>query len=361
MFSPLIAACAHRRIQVVKLLLDQPNVQPEMANPSGHTPLMFAAGSGCEQAILMFLKLGANRNATDCKGRTALDWARKRAKQLADKGAASRGFVHVLRVDPKRDSVKDVCAEGDVDGLVALMKQDAPVNVLHRGHPTETALIAAATNYRRPIMTLLLDHPHIQADLPDSSATTPLIHAAVHGHEEAVLMLLLKGSANRYAKNAKGEQAVDLAVRHGHLNIAGILSADPERVAIQHVAKEGRICVLEGLIKQGVDVNQLLDGASHSVEPRLATALIAAAAFNQRRVIKRLLEHPQIQVNKQNAFGETALMHAAAVGATEACRELLKAGANSDITDRSGATAVNWAGRFSFSHMVWFMSARLLN
>ena len=73
------------------------------------------------------------------------------------------------------------------------------------------------------------------------------------------------------------------------------------------------------------------------------TPLIVAAQCNNIEVISLLLKAPNIQVNKMDAYGMTALMYAAQRGHEQAVILLLKGNASRRMFDRSGKTAIDYA------------------
>ena len=93
--------------------------------------------------------------------------------------------------------------KGDTARAKALIARDAEVN-----QPGWTALHYAATVGADDVVRLLLEnYAYIDAESPDQ--TTPLMMAMRYGKSSTV-MLLLDESADGYAKNADGKNAVDI-------------------------------------------------------------------------------------------------------------------------------------------------------
>eukprot|EP00953_Heterococcus_sp_UTEX-ZZ885_P038053 19537-Heterococcus_DN1.PRE.1 len=185
----------------------------------------------------------------------------------------------------------------------------------------------------------------------DGMKRTPLMLAARYGNLSTVLTLLHEG-AHRYRRDAQKRTATDLAIQVGHLQIAGIINADPERVSLLEVASEGKLVLAMGLLKQGVsattndpkhrqallffsyksvkhtDSSRLRKAcvttaaatgiACSNIVPQLwlqllwyGTALIAASANSKEYMVDLLLQQDDLDVSQCNSRGETALMHAA--------------------------------------------------
>jgi uncharacterized protein len=70
------------RLSVVRLLLDR-GADPNVADRSGMTPLIWAALGGRDEAIHLLLVRGANPRVKDRHGRTALEWAEMQGRYFA--------------------------------------------------------------------------------------------------------------------------------------------------------------------------------------------------------------------------------------------------------------------------------------
>lgn len=356
--TPLVAACAYDAKRAATALLDAPGVRVDLANPAGLTPLMYAAYRGSSTMLLSLLRAGASRARKDRLGRTALDWARYRARQDSDAlrraanardvkvaGAsvdrADKLAVPLLRWDPLKHTTQQLAAEGEVDGVVALVKQGVDVNALDRAQQHETALLAACAANQLAVLDKLLSHPAIRVDFPSSRGVTPLMQAAAVGFDDGVLRLL-KAGAYRYAQTAQGRIAADYASENAHVALAALLQADPQRVSIHDLAAEGKLLLLDGLLRQESD---LINAPNYLNGD---TPLILASGNKRLKAVELLLRHPDIKVDQPNDRRETALMHAAKAGALDICSRLLSKGASSRLKDNMGRNATNWATMRTF-------------
>jgi len=173
---------------------------------------------------------------------------------------------------------------------------------------TSLLVVSYLGNY--PSVRLLLDK---NADLEsaDQRGRTPLIWAAIQGHETVVKLLLDKG-ADIEAKDRKGWTALILAVSLGHETLVRLL------------------------LDEGADI-----------EPKNwigKTALISATLLGHETLV-RLLLNKGANTESQDRFGETALHTAARLGHETIVRLLLDSGANPDSKDILGLTPLMWAAK----------------
>ena len=170
----------------------------------------------------------------------------------------------------------------------------------------EGADVNAAIGFDR-----LLRVGETRADL--RGTTWPLDVAIQQARVEMVKLLLAKG-----AKFHGGELA--LAALSGN--------------------QEESPAMITALLQAGADVNsrndRLVGGFSF-------TALYAASHKGNKDSVKLLLAQPGVKLDETNDGGDTALMVAAEGGHAEIVEMLLKAGANVNITDIGGETAITRA------------------
>jgi uncharacterized protein len=148
--------------------------------------LITAAYKGDVRTAIAQLVEGADVNARDCDGDTALMLA------------AERGHIEMVKV---------------------LLTNGADVDAENLNG--ETALMRAAENDRAATVKILLAH-HADGDAGDIARCTPLMRAAHRGHVDVVKELLACG-ADTNARNAFGNTAKTLAARNGHSRVESML------------------------------------------------------------------------------------------------------------------------------------------
>lgn len=116
---PLVVAAKFNRVAIMNILFRAPGIDIDMVDTFGKTALMHAAECGHEESVLLLLKHRANRYAMDYSQQTALHYAERNRHA---------SVVDVLEADPYKVFIHDVCEQGAVGLVVALMKQGCPVN-----------------------------------------------------------------------------------------------------------------------------------------------------------------------------------------------------------------------------------------
>ena len=73
---------------LILYLLHQPLIIPDVADPQGHTPIMWAAFQGDALSVDVFLRWGADVKKRDTAGLSALHWAVVRGKFFPPRAGA---------------------------------------------------------------------------------------------------------------------------------------------------------------------------------------------------------------------------------------------------------------------------------
>jgi ankyrin repeat protein len=191
---------------------------------------------------------------------------------------------------------------------------------------------------------------------------TTALHWAARGNQVEITRALVKAGAPVNAATRYGVTPLALASEMGSLPIVELLvgaganvnAANPDGESVLMVAaRTGRIEVVDRLIAAGADVNA-------ADTWRGETALMRAAAENHAAVVTRLakakakldqpattLTYPNIREDFSTMVftaipkgGFTPLMFAAREGAIDAAGALAEAGANLDVADPDGTSAL---------------------
>jgi uncharacterized protein len=188
-----------------------------------------------------------------------------------------------------------------------LIDKGADVNTPSR---SETALMrAAGAGYVDIVRLLLSKGAQVNANVDDG---TPLMVAVRRGHTE-IMKLLLAAGADVKAVHRMGDQALMMAARQRSYRTP---SAEPNAE------------VVELLLAHGADPNARGDWKR--------TALMHA---NTAAKVNLLLAKGG-ELDAQDEYGQTALMHAAERGDAAVAGALLEGGANVNLTDKKGLTAL---------------------
>jgi ankyrin repeat protein len=225
---------------------------------------------------------------------------------------------------------------------------------------TDRRLIEAVKNGNRETVRVLLKQ-RLPVNAADSDGTTAL-HWAVRSNDDETVQLLLRAGANAKLADRYGITPLTLAAENGNAATIELLikaGADPNaalpegETPIMTAARTGKPDALKALIAHGANVN--------AREQRFGeTALMWAAAENNAAAVKVLAE-AGAELNERSTLlkfpefkfitsgmvttslprgGWTPLMYAARQGSVNAAQALADAGADMNLTDPEGSTAM---------------------
>ena len=223
--------------------------------------LIEAAKAGDDAGIRSWLAQGADLNAADSQGRTALMWATREThisvmEELLRAGANvdarndlrptalfeavmfSRRAVDVLIAHGANVDAKDpsggfprgiAASSGNLEAAEALLQAGADVNA--QNEDGRSALINAAFDGRVGIVELLLEQG-AKVDATDVNGRTALVHAAAAGRDGLIGLLARHDAALNRADN-RGMTPLMRAAENGHVDVVRTLldlGADPDVV-----------------------------------------------------------------------------------------------------------------------------------
>ncbi|BDI28665.1 hypothetical protein CCAX7_007160 [Capsulimonas corticalis] len=165
--------------------------------------------------VRALLAHGADPNIRDASGCTALHWLGRRkpletTQLLLDAGAAvdvkdDQGWTPLMRAI--------WC--GKPDHVRLLLDHGADIHHVNAQGQSGLGLLAGwGWHHGVEVQTILLDLG-LDVNTQDNEGTTPLMCATRYGHED-LMQLYLDHGADRTLRNAKGETAMDFALRDPH-------------------------------------------------------------------------------------------------------------------------------------------------
>lgn len=285
-----------------------------------------AAQTGQSAEVLALLKQGANPDALDRHGFTAL--ARAAQYDRADLVAV----LLTARADPNapcKGGLQPLMAAKSGSVAEALLAAGANIDTLTRPYRGlefgRTALMKAAGSGCLPVVQVLLAHG-ADVERRDSEGRSALILAAANGHTAVAQTLRAAGATVGLV-----EAAIlgDVERVKEFLGTAPALLNDLLGTALWWAAGNGQEEAVHLLLNSGADVNARVG--------RDVTALIQAALMGQAKVV-RLLLACGADVNAWDGRGATAL-HASLMSTVYGCnrevvRALLEAGAEVNARTR---------------------------
>lgn len=222
-----------------------------------------------------------------------------------------------------------------VEGLLA-----AAADVNKTSARKWTSLLWACYQGHAKVVALLLT-AGADMDKKNIDGETPLYLAARRGHQE-ILSLLLKSGAKVDVPQKDGHTAIHVATRFGHTDIVKCLInagaklnwADHSRsTPLIYACHERQEDIVNALLAAEVDINHANDAGS--------TALAKACYHGHMGIVGALLGR-YADVNKGHW---SPLMIASGFGYVDPVKLLLAAGADVNMTDRFGYTALVWAAQ----------------
>lgn len=202
------------------------------------------------------------------------------------------------------------------------------VNVNEAGPDGTTAIMYASANDDIELVRALIK-AGANVKLKNQFGTSAITEAAIIG-SAPILDVLLKAGADPNFRNPEGETPLMAAARSGNIEAAKrLLDAKAEinakegwggQTALMWAAAQGQAEMVKFLASKGADLN--LHGVVRQWERKTIT---------------------EPRPKDMNKGGFTALIYAAREGCTECAKKLLAAGADPDLQDPDGMTALNMA------------------
>ncbi len=216
-------------------------------------------------------------------------------------------MLPVSGVQASEQTMIRAITEGDLDEILVLAKN--PENLLAVDHTGKNALMVAAKAGDATAVSRLLALG-ASPTTKNANGGTALMFAAISGDVPTIELFL--------------DKKVDVDLRGS--NGWG---------ALMIAAAKGHVAATERLLEAGASIN--------TRDVYQWTPLHRAAYQNQLEVVELLLQNQDIKIDALDDQGATALHHAAARGWVEVAGILLTAGANAEIRDVEGRTALNYA------------------
>ncbi|HEX5942846.1 MAG TPA: ankyrin repeat domain-containing protein, partial [Anaerolineales bacterium] len=332
------------------------------------TMLIQAAESGDTPTVLSLLDTGANVNATDERGRTAVMAAThtnqvETVRTLINAGAdinirdnrlnnpflyaSAEGLFEIVkltidaRADPRLTNrfggtaLIPAAERGHIEIVQELLTR-TDVDVNHINNLGWTALLEAIIlsdggERHQQIVQLLVDHG-ANITIPDKDGITPLEHARARGFGE-IEQILLATEQTRGQQLIRAAEQGDIGSVEQLLGLGANVEVQDEngRTALIAAAYENNLPIANLLIQAGADVNKQ-DNTQQS-------AYLIATSEGFLELLKVTLQ-AGADVYSKDSYNGTGLIRAADRGHVEIIQELLKTDIEIDHINNLGWTAL---------------------
>ena len=328
--TPLMWAARHGREEVVKLLLQQKDTQPDITETeSGRTALSWAAGSGHEGVVRLFLgRLCAHPESTgrrwektrqlvsvlfrwkyinpdkrDHHGKTPLMWAAEYGHDSVVKLLLGRKDVSHDGSDNDGRTPLSWAAEYGRDGIVKLLLEQEDVSPDKPDNDGTTPLAWAAINERDGVVKLLLELEDVSPNKPDNHDQTPLAWAAMYGHDRVVKLLLGREGVSPDRQDKFGLTPLLWAASNGLNGVVKILLGR-EDVSPDGPDNDGITPLLWAVMYGHDEVVRLLlergDVSPDRPDNDGITPRLWAAEYGHDKIVKLLFRQEDICFNRRN-------------------------------------------------------------
>jgi ankyrin repeat protein len=330
--TALHKAIANGDVSSVGILLSSPRrVDLRLEDSQNYTPLRLAAYYGQMKIVEMLLEGGAEINAKDKNGWTALRWAaqhrgHKGIVELLVRNKASLETPAMNDLDQKWTLLRWAAAEGREPFIQLLIKKRVDLNDTNSEGWTA---IRWAVEYGHGMTAWLLMQARADVNKPDRKGFTPLHSAAENWQkttDKSLIWLLLENGADIHARTILGLTALHIAASLGHTSLAWLL-------------------LEKGANLMERDVNQ-------------RTALHCAIIEGQISVARLLIERDERLIGAIDDEKRTGLHVAASSGSFPIVLLLVNSGAAIDALDREGYTPLHRAVSQQHHDVVAFLVGR---
>jgi ankyrin repeat protein len=205
--TPLLRAVLAKHEAIIKLLLDRADIEVDLKNNWGRTPLSYAAEVGKLRITRLLIDHGAEVDSGDNKLRTPLEHAAFKGHKAVAKLLIERD-ADIETDDYENNRPLHMAARSGNDATVELfLDHGAEIDPLNKY--LETPLMLAAWLGHEAVVKLLIKRG-AKLDCTSAIGYTPISQAIRNGHEETVKLLEQALAIGRQNKPASPESAEDI-------------------------------------------------------------------------------------------------------------------------------------------------------
>jgi ankyrin repeat protein len=421
--TPLMLAVSQGKTDIIALLLAK-GAEIDTVNSIGRTPLLFAINKGDREAVALLLEHGASTASLPYEQKRSMTIPVSRARKSRGKGGVGKSvttgyaaqpsvtakltpdpFVYAIKqqseaiamlilekinklssekvdsifplvlrkawydladmlikqgADVNMDHVAGVSLLNGVvsspsfgwkqrnDTVAYLCERGAQVNVADRKRTGYTPLHYAAKLGDVPVATLMLKYG-ADINVVDQSNRTPLLAAVENRRNTETVRLLLEHGAdpnhlveNQNSHHGDGFTPLKTAIRAGNLEAARLLvdhGADVRADCMQGMVVEVMVREKDELIRFLVQAGAELNEVKGAKRKKGYSPLMYGGEIGNTEYLQLFLDNGA-EVDLQNGVGDTALLIGASANKLEAISLLLANGAEVDFQNGVGDTAL---------------------
>ncbi|KAL9607938.1 MAG: hypothetical protein Q9167_007199 [Letrouitia subvulpina] len=317
---------------VVRLLLENANVDPDSKDIDSRTPLSWAAENGYEAVVRLLLEnANVDSDSKDNDDRTPLSWAASNGHEAVVSLLLTHGKVYLNSRDSRGRTPLLQAAFKGKEAVVRLLLGNENVDSDLKDNDDRTPLSWAAENRHEAVVRLLLGNENVDCNKRDIYGNTPLSAAAFRGDEAVVRLLLGNENVDCNSKDIYGHTPLSLAAFRGDEAVVRLL-----------------------LGNENIDCNSK-DIYGH-------TPLSLAASNGQETVVRLRLSYGIVDFNSKDKYGYTPLSNAVLEGYEVVVNLLLeKESIELNSVDEKGRTPLSWAAYMGHEAIVKLLLRKYSN
>ncbi|PVD36268.1 hypothetical protein C0Q70_03246 [Pomacea canaliculata] len=330
-FSSLCYACNRGQKEVVDILLSHGanvNIKTKVGDM---TPLLLACQMDFPDIVRRLLQEGANLEAEDAEGRTALHAASNGSSVDLVKLLVTRG----ARIDHRDKSgwtpLHFACQRGDQNVVDLLLEKSSNVDVTTSDDVTPLH-IASSHGHAGAVEALIRKGANLA--FKDKTELTALHFAAYYGKKN-VVEVLVKEKVSLDATDYKGYTPLHLSCREGYSDIVEMLIRNKANFSLQtsrgftplHLASIHGACDIAEILLENFAETEAKDVNKNTP--------LHLASFNGHKEVVDLLTEWESDINATNSQGYTALHAGCFIGHYEIVDCLLNKNATADLTAKT--------------------------
>jgi len=207
--------------RTMEILLEQNDVNPDIADQNGRTPLSWAASHGNAKVVKMLLERNdVNPDTPDRRSRTPILWAVIYGHEEVVEILLERNGINPDVADESGRTPLSRAATGEQEGIVEMLLGRGDVNPDRADHCGRTPLSFAAEYGFIEAVGILLKRNDVNPGKADESGRTPLSWASDAGHKEIVDIILARNSINPATEGGSGQAPSPEASGSGYDGVA---------------------------------------------------------------------------------------------------------------------------------------------